>query len=104
MIGDEFCLGSSEAYWQVGSSAWSARMDETFNALHRTFGVRLPWTHGLRMLAQGTKQWPLSSADSVNVALHHAEQVECAGCMAKRINRQNPPTTWKLKETQGILL
>jgi hypothetical protein len=98
------CLGSSGAYWQVGSPSWAARMDEVFNALHRTFGARLPWTHGLRMLAQGTEQWPLSSADSVNVALHHAEQVECAGCMAKRINRQNPPTAWQPRALQGALL
>lgn len=93
------CIGSSGAYWQVGSSKWAGRMDEAFNAMTKTFG-RLPWTHGLRMLGMGNQQWPLSSADSTNVALHHAEQIECAGCMAKRINKQNPPIRWKVREIQ----
>lgn len=88
------CLGSSGEYWNVGSPKWSSRMDEVFNALHQFFGARLPWTHGLRMLGQGTSHWPLSSADSTNVALHHGEQEHCAGCMAKRINKQNPPSRW----------
>lgn len=99
----QVCLGSSGMYWQVGSPAWSARMDEAFNALARTFG-RLPWTHGMRMLGQGGRDWPLSSADSTNVALHHAEQAECAGCMAKRINSLNPPIRWLTRATQVALL
>lgn len=95
-------LGSSGQYWQVGSPAWAGRMDEAFNALARAH-ARLPWTHGMRMLGQGTEQWPLSSADSTNVALHHAEQRVCAGCMAKRINAQNPPTAWEPRATQELL-
>jgi len=97
------CIGSSGEFWQVGSPKWSARMDEIFNALHKTFGQRLPWTHGLRMLGQGESHWPLSSADSTNVALNHGEQQQCAGCMAKRINKQNPPTSWKQQPTQNHL-
>lgn len=96
------CLGSSGVYWQVGSDAWCARMDETFNALHKTFG-HLPWTHGMRMLGQGDQRWPLSSADSTNVALHHSERVDCAGCMAKRINKMNPPPKWKTISQQESL-
>lgn len=96
------CLGSSGEFWQVGSPKWSAKMDETFNKLAQRYS-RLPWTHGLRMLGQGTQEWPLSSADSTNVALHHSEQTTCAGCMAKRINKQNPPTTWKNKPLQESL-
>ena len=96
-------LGSSGQYWQVGSPAWAARMDEAFNALSRAH-ARLPWTHGMRMLAQGTEQWPLSSADSTNVALHHAEQTQCAGCMAKRINKCNPPSAWKPRALQVELI
>lgn len=87
------CFGSSGEYWEVGSPKWAARMDEAFNALaKRRF---LPWTHGLRMLGMGMERWPLSSADSTNVALHHAEKPHCAGCMAKRINAQNPPSRWR---------
>lgn len=97
------CLGSSGEYWQVGQPKWCARMDEVFNFLHRTFGPRLPWTHGLRMLGQGGERWPLSSADSTNVALHHAEKTECAGCMAKRINGSNPPPRWRVNPEQETL-
>ena len=96
------CLGSSGDYWQVGAPKWSAKMDETFNALAQRY-PSLPWTHGLRMLGQGTSDWPLSSADSTNVALHHSERIECAGCMAKRINSQNPPTKWKSRPLQESL-
>jgi hypothetical protein len=92
------CFGSSGEYWNVGSPKWADRMDEAFNALaKRKF---LPWTHGLRMLGMGTERWPLSSADSTNVALHHAEKPHCAGCMAKRINAQNPPTRWRSSPQQ----
>lgn len=94
------CIGSSGKYWNVGSPVWAGRMDEAFNALHRTFGQRLPWLHGLRMLGQGTGPWPLASADSTNVALHHAEKRECAGCMAKRIDATNPPSLWETKPVQ----
>lgn len=97
------CLGSSGEFWQVGGPKWAGRMDEVFNALAKTFG-RLPWTHGLRMLGQGDGPWPLSSADSTNVALHHAEQSQCAGCMAKRINSENPTNRWTTKEVQGSLI
>lgn len=96
------CLGSSGQYWKVGSPSWSARMDETFNTLTKTYG-RLPWTHGMRMLGQGTKQWPLSSADSTNVAVNHKKRKECVHCFAKRIDSQNPPTHWKLTTSLELL-
>jgi hypothetical protein len=96
------CLGSSGEFWQVGAPKWSAKMDQTFNALARRYN-RLPWTHGLRMLGQGKSEWPLSSADSTNVALHHAEKKQCAGCTAKHINSQNPPTKWSKKPEQDSL-
>jgi len=97
------CFGSTGEYWQIGSAKWCNRMDEAFNALRSTFGARLPWVHGLRMLGQGTGRWPLASADSTNVALNHAEQIVCAGCMAKRIDSQNPPSRWADTPTQGHL-
>jgi hypothetical protein len=96
------CLGSSGEYWSVGSKKWQLRMDETFNHLTLTFGV-LPWTHGMRMLGQGTKRWPLSSADSTNVAINHKVRIPCARCMAKRIDAENPPVKWTFKQTQENL-
>jgi hypothetical protein len=97
------CFGSAGEYWQVGSPKWAHRMDESFNALHKTFGQRLPWVHGLRMLGQGEQQWPLASADSTNVAVNHSGKKVCAGCMAKAINKQNPPNHWKHQPLQGAI-
>jgi len=37
------CLGSSGAYWQIGTPAWCGRMDEAFNALVHAYGPKLPW-------------------------------------------------------------
>jgi len=97
------CFGSSGEYWQIGTFKWCGRMDEAFNALSKTY-TRLPWVHGMRMLGQSVGPWPLSSADSTNVALHHAEGVVCAGCMAKRIDSTNPPSIWDIQPLQESLI
>jgi hypothetical protein len=97
------CFGSAGEFWQIGTSKWCHRMDEAFNALVNTYGKQIPWVHGMRMLGQSSGPWPLASADSTNVALHHAEHLECAGCMAKRIDATNPPTQWKNQPLQEVL-
>jgi hypothetical protein len=97
------CFGSAGEFWQIGTSKWCHRMDEAFNALVNTYGRQIPWVHGMRMLGQSSGPWPLASADSTNVALHHAEHLECAGCMAKRIDATNPPTHWKNQPLQEVL-
>lgn len=97
------CFGSSGEYWQIGTPKWNARMDEAFNVLVKTYGRQIPWVHGMRMLGQSSGPWPLASADSTNVALHHAEYLQCAGCMAKRIDSTNPPTKWNVQPLQEIL-
>jgi len=96
------CFGSSSTYWQVGSMVWERRMDEAFNALSKARN-RLPWVHGLRMLGQGMSRWPLSSADSTNVAINHKNKDICAGCMAKKINKQNTPQGWKVLDFYDTL-
>ena len=97
------CFGSAGEFWQIGTSKWCHRMDEAFNALVNTYGRQIPWVHGMRMLGQSSGPWPLASADSTNVALHHAEHLECAGCMAKRIDLTNPPVNWKIQPLQEVL-
>ena len=97
------CFGSAGEFWQIGTSKWCHRMDEAFNALVNTYGRQSPWVHGMRMLGQSSGPWPLASADSTNVALHHAEHLECAGCMAKRIDSTNPPTKWNVQPLQEVL-
>jgi hypothetical protein len=97
------CFGSAGEFWQIGTTKWCHRMDEAFNALVNAYGRQIPWVHGMRMLGQSSGPWPLASADSTNVALHHAEHLECAGCMAKRIDSTNPPTKWNIQPLQEVL-
>lgn len=85
------CLGSSGAYWQVGSPAWCKRMDEATEALFKR-RTRAPWLHGLRMMAQAGKRWPVASVDSVNVALNYKDREEMPGFMAQRIDSVNNAT------------
>lgn len=84
------CLGSSGQFWQVGSPAWAKRMDEAFDALCAK-RRHLPWIHGLRMMAQAGKRWPLASVDSVNTALNYKRNMEMPGAMATRQDRVNGP-------------
>lgn len=99
------CFGSAGEYWEVGGAKWSARMDEAFNAMHRTFGARLPWVHGLRMLGQAGGDWPLASADRTNVAQNHKRDGGCAECKAARIDAINPAAKrWDPRALQGDLL
>lgn len=97
------CFGSAGEFWQIGTTKWCHRMDEAFNALVNIYGRQIPWVHGMRMLGQSSGPWPLASADSTNVALNHARHLECAGCMAKRIDATNPPTHWKNQPLQEVL-
>lgn len=94
------CLGSTARFWSVGSADWCRRMDEAFNAMHRTFGARLPWVHGLRMLGQADGPWPLASADSTNVARNFKRDTGCADCKAYPIDARNPPLQWSPRSIQ----
>ncbi len=88
------CLGSSGAYWQVGSPSWARRMDEAFDALCSK-RRHLPWIHGLRMLGQCDGPWPLASADSTNVARNFKTARESAEAMASRIDAKQPARRWR---------
>jgi len=96
------CFGSSGAFWKIGAPGWRQRMDEAFNALHRTQRFNT-WIHGLRMLGQTDGGWPLASADSTNVAQNHA-RTGCAECLANRVDSQNPRLWWNPRDTQLELI
>jgi hypothetical protein len=85
------CLGSSGTFWQVGGPAWRKRMDEATEALLQR-RIRAPRLHGLRMMAQAGKRWPLSSVDSVNIARNYKDYETMPGRVADRIDRVNNPT------------
>lgn len=97
------CLGSSEQYWQVGSPPWRKRMDEAFEVLTKT-RRHLPWIHGMRMLGQCGDKWPMASADSSNIARHHAELNIHPELMASRIDAVQPARKWKPSSQLEIVL
>jgi len=83
------CFGSAGAYFQLGTAQWEARLDRAFAELGKR-GLK-PWVHMLRAMEFASKgRWPFGSTDSANVAVNHHTRKECAGCMAKRLNRVNP--------------
>jgi hypothetical protein len=96
------CLGSSGAYWQVGSPAWCERMDQAYEVLTRQF-KRLPWVHGMRMLGQSGNRWPLASADSTNVARNFKRNQEQPDEMAGRIDAIQPARRWKQSAQMGLV-
>lgn len=98
----KLCFGSSGEYWQVGSEKWESRINEAFNALSKNGPI--PWIHMMRGLSLGGKQWPFASADSCNVALHHAENNTTAEYLARQIDATQCPIFWKTKEIQKNLL
>lgn len=99
---ERVCFGSSGAYWQVGSDAWSRRADEAFNALEHS-GNR-PWVHMLRGMAVAGKRWPFASVDSVNVARNFKDSDSCPEAMARVIDAVQCPVKWTLTETQMELI
>jgi hypothetical protein len=90
---ERVCFGSSGAYWQVGSDAWSRRADDAFNYLER--GGARPWVHMLRGMAVAGKRWPFASVDSVNVARNFKDTNSCPEAMARTIDAVQCPVRWK---------
>lgn len=93
------CLGSSGQFWQVRSPAWCGRMDEVFNTMAKRSRF-MPNLHGLRMLSLGGAEWPLSSADSTNVAQNFKTTGITAEAAAARIDVAQTPVRWKPREIQ----
>ena len=95
------CLGSSGEFWQIGTRKWEQRMDQAFEVLSRK--RFLPWVHGMRMLGQSDGRWPLASADSSNIARHHAELKVSPEVMANRIDAIQPQRKWKPSPQQELI-
>lgn len=93
------CLGSAGPFWQIGTPKWERRMDEAFNHLEKHRAV-MPWVHGLRMLGQSGNRWPITSADSVNIARNwkgapsRGVPPRCPKQMADDIDAVQTPARW----------
>jgi hypothetical protein len=85
------CFGSSGEYWKVGAANWQRRMDEASEALLKR-RRQAPWLHGLRMMAQAGKRWPLASVDSVNISRNYKDFEDMPGAIAHRLDRANNST------------
>lgn len=85
------CLGSSAQYWNIRSPEWRSRMDEVTETL-LSRRRHAPYLHGLRMMDQAGKRWPLSSVDSVNIARNFKDREEMPSYMARRLNASNNST------------
>ena len=73
-------------------------MDQAFNVLaKRRF---LPWVHGLRMLNMAGTEYPLASADSVNVARNFKDTNACPNEMSSKIDARNNPVKWNPRAEQ----
>lgn len=94
------CLGSSGQFANIGTDAWTRRMDEIFNFLAQR--RVMPWIHGLRMLGCADGPWPLSSADSTNVAQNFKRDGGCAECKAAPIDAMQPQR-WKRRPEHPAL-
>lgn len=68
-------IGSSGAYWQVGTAAWDARIEEAFDAIDAwekgSNGAYVrPRIHMMRAQSQAHR-FAFDSSDSTNVAVNH---------------------------------
>lgn len=66
------CIGSTDEYAVVRSEAWTARMDELWDAVSQKRRFT-PWLHMLRgmQLLKPDCPWPFASVDSTDLARNH---------------------------------
>jgi hypothetical protein len=97
------CIGSTAEYADVLSDPWQRRMDETWNAVARTFG-RTPPLHMLRGMQLSGMRWPFSSVDSTDIARNHNRPGNTPRAMADRWDAMQCPATWTVRAEQEELV
>jgi hypothetical protein len=101
------CIGSSGAFATIGSPAWKKRMSQAMATACDRRGVPFTRLHMLRGLAYSNGPYPLYSADSTNIARHHAGDTERARRsalrMASEIDARQTPARWVPPAVQGTL-
>jgi hypothetical protein len=102
------CLGSSGAFWKIGSRPWVGRMVEVMDAVTDRDGVPVTRLHLLRGLDFAGGPYPLFSADSTNVARNHAGNVTRGRAarsprrMADEIDARQCPARWQRTSTTQL--
>ena len=97
------CIGSTDVYAQVLSSAWCARMDEVWNQFTATFS-RTPAIHMLRGMNCSGNRWPFASVDSTDIARNHHLAHKSARAMADRWDGMQCAKVWKIRTTEQLEL
>lgn len=82
------CIGSTDEYAVVRSAAWTARMDDLWDAVARRRRFT-PWLHMLRgmQLLNPDCPWPFASVDSTDLARNH-----------NRLKKHGERYVWALKQ------
>lgn len=106
------CIGSSGDYANIGTEDWVDRMSDAMESVCNDGRPRCK-LHGLRMLNPAIfTRYPLSSADSTNIAQNSGREAARLKCspkaareiMASRIESQQSSDKWTTpKEKQGVL-
>lgn len=96
---DRVCIGSTAEYAVVLSDPWERRMDETWNALARTFG-RAPRLHMLRGMQLSGRRWPFYSVDSTDIAQNHNRPQNAPRAMADRWDAMQCPGPYQIQPEQ----
>lgn len=94
-------FGSSGEFWKVGSSDWSHRSDEAWDAISKTNSR--PWVHMMRGLKLSKERWPFASADSTNVARNFKNKgrEKCPKEMCDRIDSFQTPLKFTTEINMG---
>jgi hypothetical protein len=100
---DRVCFGSSAQYAQVGSDAWSNRVNEAFNRICKGSGRPPAWIHMLRGMSLAGSQYPFASVDSTDIARNHNRPQNNAREMADRWDAQQCPAVWMPQPVQQVL-
>ena len=98
------CMGSSGQYREIGSTQWSHRMDEAWNAISDGAGRCHTWIHMLRglQLTKSDYQWPFASVDSNDIARNYKDYGVSAGQLAARWDALQCPQKWCRREQRRL--
>lgn len=97
------CVGSTDEFAVVLSSAWRRKMDEMWNAVSARH-PRLPWLHMLRGMQLSGKHYPFASVDSTDIAQNHHRKQNTPRKMASRWDAMQTPGRWTPQPEQMELV
>ncbi len=98
---DRVCIGSSAAYFEVGSDIWHQRMTEAMNAVCGSGPVPV-WLHMLRGMSLSGDIYPFASVDSTDIARNHWRNHNNVVEMADRWDGIQCPARWTIHDQMTL--